>query len=127
MKKLCIICAALVLVSGLAASASAGQPVKSIPAATLSSMGLGGVHQMSDNAGTAVRGMGTYAAAWGQSTSTSLGSTTTNGYQAIGQHLFGPAAAGGTNSSSAGTQLSVGHFTVTFQTFAGGSSSAYAR
>jgi hypothetical protein len=126
MKNLCIICAALVLVSGLAASAAAGE-VKSIPASTLSSMGLGGVHQMSDSAGTAVRGMGTYAAAWGQSTSSSLGSTTTNGYQAIGQHLFFPAAAGGTNMSNAGSQLSFGFGSITFTTFAGGSSTAYAR
>jgi hypothetical protein len=78
MKNVLIASCALVLVT-LAATASAGE---AISLATLGDMGLGGMQQLSDNDGMAVRGKGTAAAVWGSSTALFQGSTANNNYEA---------------------------------------------
>jgi hypothetical protein len=128
MKNVLSFCAALVVVAGFVASASAAD---SIPASTLSSMGLGGVHQMSDNAGLAIRGKGhfgsTSANVWGSSTADGKSSTSSNGYEAGASHSRSDSSASGNNLSYAGSaygSLNCVHFHINF---AGGSSSAMAK
>jgi hypothetical protein len=130
MKTLAISCVATVLFVGMVGSASAAERAISIPASTLTSMGLGGAHQMSDNAGLAIRGMGdfgTSASVWGESTATKGDNTSTNGYKAASTHHRGEASASGKNLSFAGSAsgtLTNVHFHVNV---AGGFSSAMAK
>ena len=88
--------AAAVLFAGMIASASAGERAASVSKSTLGSMGLGGMHQMSDNDGLAVRGKGTSASVWGSGIATIHGTATqTSGYSASASHPFGSASANG--------------------------------
>ena len=98
--KLRVLCAATVVLSAIAASASAGEVSKS----TLSSMGLGQMQQLSDNDGLAVRGMGlsTSASVWGAGTANYLGQTSTNGYTASATNHHGSSNAAGGNVSFGG-------------------------
>lgn len=65
MSTLRILCASVVLLGSLAATASAADRGASISQATLASMGLGNAQPMSDSQGMAVRGMGSIAIVWG--------------------------------------------------------------
>lgn len=124
MKNLCILCAAVVLVASMATIVSAGD--LSVPKSTLSSMGFSSVTVISDIDGLAVRGKGTSASVWGESTATSGPNTSTNGYAAAASHHHGSSTANGNNLSFAGN-VSSGHHGVHFSVnVAGGSSSAYA-
>jgi hypothetical protein len=106
MKNFAIACAAVVL---LAATASAAEPVAK---STLASMGLGGMQQMSDNDGMAVRGLGiphpafgggTRASVWGSSTANwYLGQTSNNNYAAEASWLGKSSNAVGKSFSFAG-------------------------
>ncbi len=86
MKKFAIACAALVVVASMAVSASAADAISK---STLSSMGFGSMQQISDTDGLAIRGKGTYASVWGESTANFKGQTSTNGYQAGASHKHG--------------------------------------
>ncbi len=100
MKTFRIVCAAAVLFAGMIASASAGERAASVSKSTLGSMGLGGMHQMSDNDGLAVRGKGTSASVWGSGIATIHGTATqTSGYSASASHPFGSSSAIGGNSN----------------------------
>ncbi len=100
MKKYAIACAALVVVASMAVSAKAADAVSK---STLSSMGFSSIQLISDNDGLAVRGKGTSASVWGESTANYKGQTSTNGYQAASSHKHGSSSAGGYNLSVAGT------------------------
>jgi hypothetical protein len=65
MRSLRIVCAVSVLLAGMAAAVSAAEPAGSVPKATLGAMGWGKVQPMSDSAGLAVRGKGSFAIVWG--------------------------------------------------------------
>lgn len=93
-----ILSAALVALTALVASASAGEVSKS----TLAGMGLGSMQQMSDNDGLAIRGKGTNASVWGEGTANYQGQTSTNGYVAEAKHRHGSSSALGKNVSFAG-------------------------
>jgi hypothetical protein len=125
MKKFAISCVVAVIVAGMVGSVSAADHV---PASTLASMGFSGAHQMSDNDGLAVRGMGTSASVWGQSTaSKGDDATSTNGYLASASHRHDSSTAKGSNLSFAGNVRGHGeHISFNFNV-AGGSSSAYAK
>ena len=101
MKNFALACAALTL---LAATASAAEPVSK---STLASMGLGGMQEMSDTDGMAVRGKGyfgygggTRAAVWGGSTANWYGGqSSSNNYETSASWL-------GKSSSSVGGSFS---------------------
>ena len=115
-----VCCAAAVILAGFVASASAGEISKS----TLKSMGLGGMQQLSDSDGLAVRGKGTSASVWGQGTANFFGGTTsTNGYAASADHHHSSSFAVGANVSAAGVVSSHGFILAV----AGGASVAYAK
>lgn len=120
MKNMGILLAALVVCACLAASASAGEISKS----TLSSMGLSSMQTLSSNDGLAIRGKGTHASVWGQSTANFFGGqTSTNGYDAGASHRHGSSTAVGSNYSVAGVATNHGFII----TGAAGGSSAYAK
>jgi hypothetical protein len=124
MKKFAISCVAAMLVAGMVGSASAAD---SVPTSTLASMGFGSAHQMSDNDGLTVRGMGTSASVWGTSTATKGDNTSTNGYAAAASHHHGSSTANGKNLSFAGS-VSGSPNSIHFHiNVAGGSSSAFAK
>jgi hypothetical protein len=100
MKKYAIACAALVVVASMAVSAKAADAVSK---STLSSMGFSSMQVISDTDGLAIRGKGTSASVWGESTANWRGQTSTNGYQAASSHRKGSSAAAGANLSVAGT------------------------
>ena len=83
MKKFTIACAALVVVASMAASASAADAVSK---STLSSMGFSSMQQISDTDGLAIRGKGTSASVWGESTVAYRGQNAVNGYEAAASH-----------------------------------------
>ncbi len=98
MKNVAIACALLML---LAATASAGD--LAVSKSTLSSMGLGGMQQMSDNDGLAVRGKGTWASVWGGSQANWWGGqTSTNAYDTGADWLGKGSGATGHSFSFAG-------------------------
>jgi hypothetical protein len=118
-----LIVAAAVLATGLVASAKAGEVSKS----TLGNMGFGAVSTMSDAEGMAIRGKGTSASVWGESTA-NYGNrhglnTSTNGYEASASHHHGSSLAGGANLSAAGNVSNHGYNV----NFAGGGSIAFAK
>jgi hypothetical protein len=78
MKNVIIPCAVVALI-GFASLASAAEPVAK---STLSSMGFGGMQQMSDETGMTIRGKGTFANVWGQSGANFRGQTSANNYEA---------------------------------------------
>lgn len=84
MKKLAL---ALVLVAGIAASASAAD--RAVSKSTLSSMGLSSMQVMSDTDGLAVRGKGTFAFTWGGSSANFLGQQSVNNYSSGSTKFFG--------------------------------------
>jgi hypothetical protein len=100
MKKFAIACAALVVVASMAVSASAADAISK---STLSSMGFSSMQQISDTDGLAIRGKGTSASVWGESTANYKGQTSTNGYAAAASHKHGSSSAVGANLSVAGT------------------------
>jgi len=100
MKKYAIACAALVVVASMAVSAKAADAVSK---STLSSMGFSSMQVISDTDGLAIRGKGTSASVWGESTANYRGQTSTNGYQAAASHHHGGSCAEGKNLSVAGT------------------------
>ena len=99
MKTLAFACAALML---LAATASAGD--LAVSKSTLNSMGLGGMQQLSDTDGMAVRGQGVFAQVRGRS---SASWRTRNGLQ-LSQNQFQAGAEwlGPVGASAAGGSLS---------------------
>ncbi len=104
MKNLGIVCAALVIAASLVASASAAD--RAVSKSTLSSMGLSSMQQLSDADGLAIRGKGTSASVWGQSTANFLGGqTSTNGYQASASHYHSSSSAVGGSISFAGVAV----------------------
>lgn len=131
MKSFLIFGAATLLVAGVAASLSAGEVVGAVPATTLSSMGFGGVQLMSDADGLAVRGKGTYANVWGNSSATYYGrngtSSAYNEYGAGANHKYGGSSAGGGSDTFAGVAVTRGRHSASFQIISGGSASSYAR
>ncbi len=98
MKKFAIVCAALGMMVGVSAVASAAQPVKS---STLAKMGLSSLSVMSDKDGESVRGKGSFALVGGVAHSSVLGQTGTTFYAA------GAAHPGNTSSVAAGAGASV--------------------
>jgi hypothetical protein len=97
--RLRVLCAATVVLSAIAASASAGEVSKS----TLNSMGFAKMSQLSDNDGLAIRGKGTSASVWGSGTANLHGQTSSNGYQAAADHRHSDSSAAGGNLSFGGT------------------------
>jgi hypothetical protein len=93
-----ILTAATVVLASFAAVASAADVSKS----TLNGMGFGNMQQISDTDGLAIRGKGTSASVWGESTANYRGQTSTNGYAAIASHSHSPSSAQGKNLSFAG-------------------------
>jgi hypothetical protein len=124
MKKYSMILAAVALVAVMAGSAAAADHVAK---STLSNMGFGSASIMSDADGLAVRGKGTYAYAWGQSSASYYnrngGNTSYNGYDVGATHKYGSSTAVGANASVAGSASNYG-FKVNF---AGGGSFGYAK
>jgi hypothetical protein len=128
MKNVAIICAAMVIFAGIAATASAGE--RAVPKSTLASMGFASAHQMSDTDGLAVRGKGTSASVMGTSTANYSGrsgdATSTNAYMASADHHSSASSANGSSLSFAGNvsgSLHHVHFNVIF---AGGNATASA-
>ena len=93
-----ILSAATVVLVSFAAVASAADVSKS----TLNGMGFGNMQQISDTDGLAIRGKGTSASVWGESTANYRGQTSTNGYAATASHRHSAASAQGKNLSFAG-------------------------
>jgi hypothetical protein len=124
MKNFGIVCAALVIAASLVASASAAD--RAVSKSTLSSMGLSSMRQLSDADGLAIRGKGTSASVWGESTASFPGQTSTNGYQAAADHHHSSSSAAGGSISAAGV-VTGGHHGVSFVVgVAGGASFASA-
>lgn len=119
MKNLGITCGAVALFVVFAGSVSARELSKS----TLGNMGLGGMSQLSDNDGLVIRGKGTSASVWGQSTAHVNGASSSNGYVASSSHYHGSSLAAGANISAA---ASYSHHGLNIAA-AGGASFAYAK
>jgi hypothetical protein len=129
MKKLGIICLAIVLAGGMVATVSAGEHISK---STLNSMGLNGMQLISDHDGLAIRGKGYYHASSsvsvsGSSTANFYGGTTaSNSYSANGRTF----AAGGSVSVAGGVIGAGGSngnfFVAGAATFAGGGAIAVA-
>lgn len=99
MKNVMIPCAVAALLCGFVSLASAGEPVAK---STLGSMGLGGMQEMSDEAGMAVRGKGTFAGVWGHSTANFQNQSSNNNYEAGASWAHKPSFAQGSSLSFAG-------------------------
>ena len=84
-----ILTAATIVLTSFVAVASAADVSKS----TLNGMGFGNMQQMSDSDGLAIRGKGTSASVWGESTANYRGQTSTNGYSAAASHQHSAASA----------------------------------
>lgn len=124
--------AAIVLLAGLVATASAGERGATISKSNLSGFGFASMTQMSDNDGLAVRGMGTKASAWGSGSATYNSpngtATSSNGYRASSQNKRGDSLAAGANVSLAGEAWSGRHGKTNFIVIgAAGGSVAYAK
>ncbi len=131
MKNLLIVCAAIALVASVSATVSAGEVAGAVPAATLNSMGFGGVEIMSDDAGLAVRGKGTYAYVWGSSAAVyrgrNGGARANNNYEAGSEHYRGGSSAIGGSLSFAGNKTRYGRHGGISVNFSGGGAFARAR
>lgn len=102
MKNVFVASLVLALLASAAVTVSASEPA-AVSGATLSSMGLGGMQQMSDSDGLAIRGKGTFAGVWGGSTAAwSGGQLSTNSYEAGASWNGKPAFAKGDSLSFAG-------------------------
>lgn len=106
MKTLATAFAALML---LAATASAGD--LAVSKSTLNQMGLGGMHEMSDSAGDAVRGKGVFAGVWGGSVANFPGQQSSSNNYASGASWLGPVGA----SAAGGSVSFAGKIGVSFQ------------
>jgi hypothetical protein len=95
MTKILMLACALLLCSVVSASAS--QP--HVPRETLRAMGIGAMQTLSDEAGLAVRGKGTFASVSGTSRASWGGQSSTNSYSAGASWL-------GKGSNAAGSSLS---------------------
>ena len=130
MKNVAIICAALVIFAGIAATVSAGERAVSVPKSTLTSMGFNSAHQLSDSDGLAVRGKGTSAAVMGTSTVNYSGrsgdATSTNAYMASADSHRSSSSANGSSLSFAGNVSGSVHHVHFNVIFAGGNASASA-
>jgi hypothetical protein len=130
MKNVAIICAAMVIFAGIAATASAGEHAVSVPKSTLASMGFASAHQLSDNDGLAVRGKGTSASVIGTSTANYSGrsgdATATNAYTAAADHHSSASSANGGSLSFAGNAHGSVHHVYFNVIIAGGSAHASA-
>jgi hypothetical protein len=128
MKNVSIICAALVIFAGIAATASAGE--RAVPKSTLTSMGFAGAHQLSDTDGLAVRGKGTSASVIGTSTANYSGrsgdATSTNAYTAAADHHSSASSANGASLSFAGDARGSVHHVNFNVIIAGGNATAHA-
>ena len=106
MKNVAINRAALMILAGIAATASAGEHAVSVPKSTLASMGFVSAHQLSDTDGLAIRGKGTSASVMGTSTANFDGrhgdATATNAYMASADHHRSASSANGSSLSFAG-------------------------
>ncbi len=100
MRRLRIVCAVTVFLTGLVAASSAAEPGKSIPGSTLTTMGFGKVQPIADSEGLAVRGKGSFAKVWG------------TGYGVIVRQHYASGSGPGTSTGSG---------------FSGGGSRAFAR
>jgi hypothetical protein len=131
MKNLLILGAAALLVAGLASTVSAGDFAGAVPAATLNSMGFGGVEIMSDDAGLAVRGKGSFAAVWGKSSASyhdrNGHAHSSNNYVAGAKNHYGGSKAAGGSESFAGRVNEYGRHSSSTLIVSGGSAWAYAR
>ena len=97
MKRLGIVCAVTVVLAGTLATASGDEHAKSIPQATLTSMGLGGLRQISDHEGTTIRGKFVLTHVGGSANGTPLMSTNINFFG--GKLSFGAVSSGGAFSA----------------------------
>jgi hypothetical protein len=126
-----IVCAAAVLVASMFTAVSAGELAGAVPATTLSSMGFGSLDVMSDDAGLAVRGKGTYAAVWGRSSANynnnAGANSSSNNYAAGASHHHGSSSAVGGSLSFAGTASVGGRGFHVRVNFAGGGAFARAQ
>ncbi len=93
-----ILTAATVVLASFAAVASAADVSKS----TLNGMGFGNMQKMTDTDGLAIRGKGTSASVWGESSVAFKGQTAINGYQAAASHHSSASSAQGKNLSFGG-------------------------
>jgi hypothetical protein len=124
MKNFCIVCAAVVVAASLVSSASAGDRVAPVSKSVLSSMGLGGMQQMTDSEGLAVRGKGTSAQAWGSGFSHVGLSYNNSHYNASAAFNHTGSSAHGQNTTSVANTLNIGSFSLSFVVNTAGSSSA---
>jgi len=108
MKSLSIGALAVLISAGYASVAAAGAPA-AVESQTLGAMGLGGMEKMSDEAGTKVRGKGTYAGVWGGSSANYKGQSASNNYEA-GSNWHGKSsfATGGSLSFAGKAQAQFG-------------------
>lgn len=81
MKCLSIFALAVLSSAAFASVAAAEAPV-AVKSQTLSAMGLGGMEKMSDEAGSKIRGKGTFAGVWGGSSANYRGQSSSNNYEA---------------------------------------------
>jgi hypothetical protein len=85
-------------------SQAAAKSPAAVSSDTLGSMGLGGMQTLSDEAGQGIRGKGTFAGVWGQSSANwSGGQSSSNAYKASASWVHKPASATGKSLSFAGT------------------------
>jgi len=96
------ICAFAVLASVAFANVAAAESPAAVESQTLSAMGLSGMEEMSDEAGTKVRGKGTFAGVWGSSSASYKGQSANNNYEAGSNWHGKPAFAKGGSLSFAG-------------------------
>ena len=105
-KSFVIACALLLACVG---RAKAEQPA--VAPETLRAMGIGQMQPLSDEAGLAVRGKGTFAGVWGSSQAQWGGQSSSNNYSAGASWLGKGSSATGSSLSYAGTfQSSFGRF-----------------
>jgi hypothetical protein len=108
MKSLSIFALAALMSTSFASLAAAGSPV-AVKSQTLSAMGLGGMEKMSDEAGSKIRGKGTFAGVWGGSSANYKGQSSSNSYEA-GSNWHGKSsfATGGSLSFAGKAQAQFG-------------------
>jgi hypothetical protein len=130
MQNVAIVCAALVIFAGIAATASAAERAVSVPKSTLASMGFASAHQLSDADGLAVRGKGTSAGVVGTSYANFVGrhgdATSTNADIALADHHRSASSVSGSSLSFAGNVSGSVHHVHLNVIFAGGNATASA-
>ena len=105
-------------------SVSAGEVSNS----TLGNMGLRNMNRMSDQDGTAVRGKGTFAYAYGSGTAWLTGSgVQSNSYAAGSTHNNSGSVAGGSNFGTVSSTFQIGSLTLSHTVGVAGGSIAFAK